>query len=150
MKEIKFLNSMIADIKSGRKTQTRRLVKSEMCQYEVGEIVNVFDENLNKVEIEITAIRKERLQDISEQDAVAEGIISDGEYDDRAGEENLFNCELCSGYRTYCQGSIDGAYESDCDKCDTAVKRFSQLWQSIYSNWDENPYVWVIELKRVS
>ena len=33
--------------------------------------------------------------------------------------------------------------------CDSAKMVFKQLWDSIYKNWDENPWVWVVEFKVV-
>jgi hypothetical protein len=103
----------------------------------------------SRITLEITDIRVERLQDISEEDAVKEGCLTNNQYSDKAGEENLWPCEVCNGYQTC--GSIDhqtlGACEIDCNECDTPKKRFSLLWNSIYQNWNENPWVWVVEFK---
>jgi hypothetical protein len=35
------------------------------------------------------------------------------------------------------------------DETMTAKELFECLWDSIYKNWNENPWVWVIEFKRV-
>jgi hypothetical protein len=71
----------------------------------------------SRIDLEIVNIRVERLNDISEADALAEGI------------------ELHGTTR------FDG-------ECKLA---FKQLWQSINGpgSWDQNPWVWVIEFKRV-
>lgn len=63
----------------------------------------------SRITLQITAVRVERLQDISEEDAIAEGV----EF---------------------------GAKES-----------YRTLWDSINGAgaWDANPWVWVIEFKRV-
>ncbi|AHF77948.1 Phage protein [Sodalis praecaptivus] len=82
----------------------------------------------SRITLEITGVRVERLRDISEEDARSEGII-DG------GCINCGNPEPCS--------------------CDTpnpdARDSFVYLWQSIYGeeSWQTNPFVWVIEFKRV-
>jgi len=55
-------------------------------------------------------------------------------------------------------GSYDGRtygyIEIDCPDCDTAIKRFKNLWNSKTKDldkygWDANPYVWVYEFERV-
>lgn len=82
----------------------------------------------SRILLEITAVRVERLQDISEADARAEGI-SDG------GCLNCGEPEPC------------GCEEPAADARDA----FCRLWQSINGeqSWHENPWVWVIEFKRV-
>jgi hypothetical protein len=32
---------------------------------------------------------------------------------------------------------------------ESVVRGFRDLWQSIYGNWDANPWVWVYEFRRV-
>ncbi|WP_115658128.1 hypothetical protein [Klebsiella pneumoniae] len=82
----------------------------------------------SRILLEITGVRVERLNAISEEDARAEGIIDGG----------CLNCgepELC------------GCANPEPDATDA----FAYLWQSIYGqeNWNANPWVWVIEFKRV-
>ena len=69
---------------------------------------------MSRITLEITGIRVERLQDISDKDAVAEGIS-------RRAEE------------------------------DTPFRAYRDLWSSINGpeSWDANPWVWVIEFKRI-
>lgn len=84
----------------------------------------------SRILLEITNIRVERLQDISEADAIAEGIeLETGtahwkNYDASRGGWRYWECPIQS-YRT--------------------------LWESINGNgsWDLNPWVWVIEFKRI-
>lgn len=64
-----------------------------------------------RIWLEITDVRVERLNDISERDCVAEGIGS-----------------------TFLR--------------DYKKPQFQALWDSIYNNWDQNPWVWVIEFKK--
>ncbi|MDM4317881.1 hypothetical protein QTP15_32255 [Klebsiella oxytoca] len=78
--------------------------------------------------LEITDVRVERLNAISEEDARAEGIIDGG----------CLNC----GEPEPC-----GCANPEPDATDA----FAYLWQSIYGSdsWNANPWVWVIEFKRV-
>ena len=82
----------------------------------------------SRILLEITNVRVERLNAISEEDARAEGIIDGG----------CINC----GEPEPC-----GCANPEPDATDA----FAYLWQSIYGqdNWNANPWVWVIEFKRV-
>ncbi|WP_065782082.1 hypothetical protein [Klebsiella pneumoniae] len=82
----------------------------------------------SRILLEITDVRVERLNAISEEDARAEGIIDGG----------CLNC----GEPEPC-GCANPEPE--------ATDAFAYLWQSIYGqdNWNANPWVWVIEFKRV-
>ncbi|EPV0698977.1 MULTISPECIES: hypothetical protein [Klebsiella pneumoniae complex] len=82
----------------------------------------------SRILLEITNVRVERLNAISEEDARAEGIIDGG----------CLNC----GEPEPC-----GCAKPEPDATDA----FAYLWQSIYGqeNWNANPWVWVIEFKRV-
>lgn len=78
----------------------------------------------SRILLEITDVRVERLQDISEEDAASEGAP----------------CELGR-----LEGAILGSQAS-------YRKGFIRLWESINGegSWDENPWVWVIEFKRIN
>lgn len=67
----------------------------------------------SRITLEITAVRVERLQDISEADAIAEGVVWE-------------------------QGQ-------------TATHVYESLWTDINGpgSWDANPWVWVVEFKRL-
>ncbi|SXP15459.1 ASCH domain-containing protein [Klebsiella pneumoniae] len=82
----------------------------------------------SRILLEITDVRVERLNAISEEDARAEGIIDGG----------CLNC----GEPEPC-----GCANPDPDATDA----FAYLWQSIYGqeSWNANPWVWVIEFERV-
>ena len=69
----------------------------------------------SRITLEITNIRVERLQDISEEDARAEGCWA------------LGDCEC------------------------TAKRQYQELWESINGkgSWDANPWVWVVEFRRI-
>jgi hypothetical protein len=79
--------------------------------------------------LEVTDIRAERLHDITEQDAIAEGIDSEFDtYLDYEQKDTLGSCYLLSARDSY-----------------------ESLWAKIngQKSWDENPYVWVITFKSV-
>ncbi|HEP8462360.1 TPA: hypothetical protein VDT99_004685 [Pseudomonas aeruginosa] len=82
----------------------------------------------SRVLLEITAVRVERLQDISEEQALAEGVHG----------------EPCDHARQTC--SDIGCWG------DTAKGAFGFLWEQLNGAgaWQANPWVWVVEFKRVT
>jgi hypothetical protein len=89
-----------------------------------------------RILLEITDIRIERLQDISEEDAIAEGVES------RIGFAQM------TWYKDYLTKVLNGDFLG----FDSAIKSFQSLWDSINGKtypWESNPWVWVIEFKRV-
>lgn len=82
----------------------------------------------SRITLEITDVRVERLNTISEEDARAEGIIDGG----------CLNC----GEPEPC-----GCANPEPDATDA----FAYLWQSIYGqeSWNANPWVWVISFERI-
>lgn len=104
----------------------------------------------SRITLEIVSVRVERLLSISDEDAIAEGCYTDDEYSDMAGGADVWPC-LCDGYQVHEHGSLAGASEVGCHSCNSPKKRFSQLWQWIngFDSWDANPWVWVVEFKRV-
>lgn len=85
----------------------------------------------SRILLEITDVRVERLSAISEGDAIREGIDAD-----RLSES---------------QDNYDCIADHNMTGRPTAKGYFSDLWQSIYGeeNWKANPWVWVIEFKRI-
>ena len=81
----------------------------------------------SRLDLEITEVCVQPLQEISEEDAIAEGIY-------------LLECEG-GGYK-----SARGGQEFD-----TAVEAFYDLWNSINGpgSWGQNPYVWPISFRRI-
>jgi len=81
----------------------------------------------SRILLEITDVRVQRLNSISEGDACAEGVE--------------FDC-------MHCDGPFGGC---DCTQPDSAEEAFAALWKSIYGkeSWQANPWVWVIEFKRI-
>jgi len=80
----------------------------------------------SRINLEITAVRVERLNDISDADAKAEGVLQ----------------VESDGYQNY-DGT--GGYWG------SAVNSFETLWESINGtgSWQANPWVWVVEFKRI-
>jgi hypothetical protein len=75
----------------------------------------------SRIDLEVIGVRVERLQDISEDDCIAEGIA--------ISQSGTICAEFGMGRRLY-----------------------RQLWESINNagSWDKNPWVWVIEFKRMA
>jgi hypothetical protein len=82
----------------------------------------------SRITLEVTGVRVERLQNISEEDALAEGVEQDAQ-----------------GFH------IDGGRHFHAA---SARESYSSLWDSLAppagSTWADNPWVWVVEFKRVS
>ncbi len=105
----------------------------------------------SRIQLEVLTVTAERVNDISEQDAIAEGVISDDGYPCEYGE---LPCPSCNGYGVHgAVGENLGYIEVDCVECDTYKKRFKILWNSINEKrgfgWDTNPWVWVVKFKRL-
>lgn len=83
----------------------------------------------SRILLEITNVRVERLNAISEKDATAEGVPPAG--------------SLLPDY--------PGTFLTPKGDFATAKVAFQRLWESIYGeeSWKANPWVWVIEFKRV-
>lgn len=104
----------------------------------------------SRITLEITAVRVERLQDISEEDADAEGCER---LDSGRDERDFSICPKCGGTGLHLSlRSGGGVCEDDCNECNTYKKRYQHLWSSIYGpeSWDANPWVWIIEFKRIT
>lgn len=86
----------------------------------------------SRITLEIKSVRVERLQDISEEDAIREGIKQVG----NCSPPNYSKTDKC-----YFNGLAVGF--------ETAKHAFAHLWDQIYDNWEQNPWVWVIEFERV-
>ena len=100
----------------------------------------------SRITLEITDVRVERLQDISEEDAIAEGArhFPDLPGTSPYGQDDPWSMET----------------PDSCDKClGNARMAFANYFCKITGNapkglhdprpWDANPWVWVIEFRRV-
>lgn len=85
----------------------------------------------SRLTLEVTQVRVERLQDISEEDAIAEGIEP-----------------VPGGYRNYMpEREAQGLATSFASPRES----FFSLWESIHGTeaWVTNPWVWVVEFQKV-
>jgi len=82
----------------------------------------------SRITLDVTAVRVERLQEITEEDAIAEGV------------EIIPDAGVC--YKDYTGRCV-------CKEC--AVYSFWSLWEKINGreSLDANPWVWVVGFKRV-
>ena len=103
-----------------------------------------------RIMLGITGVHVERLSDISESDADAEGCER---LDNEREVVDWALCDRCGGTRLHrALGANGGVMEDvDCVECDTYAKRYKHLWESINGagSWAENQWVWVIQFKRV-
>lgn len=81
----------------------------------------------SRILLEVTAVRVERLQDISADQAIAEGVDAD----------------IC---RKFLEASPTRHTVRECE-----IHGFAGLWESINGegSWEANPWVWVVEFKRI-
>lgn len=89
--------------------------------------------NAARIWLRITNVRVERLQDISEEDAVAEGV-------DNWTWKNMATPQNWMDYTDPTSPPLCSAYDSFCS-----------LWDSINGeqSWNDNPWVWVIKFERI-
>lgn len=93
-----------------------------------------------RIWLKIIGLRVERLQDITPEDAIAEGIDMD------------------SDFASLCQNILDncGSHSHDVEKNSAEIATFKKLWDSINGkprkdgkniSWDANPWVWAPEFE---
>lgn len=85
----------------------------------------------SRIALEVTDVRVQRVQEITAEEAVAEGV----------------RCHICDG-------PVDGTSENDCACFHTArnaVPSFEFLWRSIYGaeSWTANAWVWAVTFRRL-
>lgn len=125
-----------------------------------------------RIWLKVKDVRVERLQDITEQQAINEGIsrlydeLSDAEYEDWTKRTGIYpKAKADWGYKNYLwHGNFGtcgtGNWKSDnwdyqYSSYDNAVGSFSSLWNSTLKKsdldrygWYANPWVWVMEFER--
>lgn len=119
--------------------------KPEFCVYRATDLLDAIDSDgkelgwrpsihmprwASRITLEITGVRVERLNEISNVDAIAEGI----EQVESPHENTLL-------WRDYERGHYGTV---------SPIASFSSLWESINGtgSWAANPWVWVIEFKK--
>lgn len=90
--------------------------------------------------LEIEEVKVERLQDISQEDAIQEGILlKDNFYHDYLGGEGFLDTTTVSG------GALGFK------NTPAPIASFATLWQSINGegSWQANPFVWAIRFRPI-
>lgn len=89
----------------------------------------------SRINLEITDVRVERVQEISKEDAIAEGIES---------QPRRYGKDL--DWKYYGKWLEKHNQWSSCP-----INSFESLWNAIYgvNAWDLNPWVWVVAFKKV-
>lgn len=87
---------------------------------------------LSRIWLQIGEIRVQRLNDITEDDAIDEGI------------GRIFMPDEPVYYQHYGAGNIEGTTDP--------IESYQSLWNSINgsNSWDANPWVWVVKYKMLS
>lgn len=112
---------------------------------------------VSRILLEIVSVRVERLNDCSEADAKAEGVMQlDADDSPRPEARTKDGWDLCptcagTGLRSTLGAGGGVNFDVDCTDCDTHLKLYRHLWESINGagSWDANPWVWVVEFKAV-
>lgn len=91
----------------------------------------------SRITLEITDVRVERLKDISDGDAMAEGIYTELTKEDTAHGDMWIGTRI-NGSKCVLMPGVPQLHYSD-------------LWESINGagSWNANPWVWVVEFKRI-
>lgn len=90
---------------------------------------------VSRITLEVTHVRVERVQDISAQDSLAEGVP----------RASACGCEVC---RRLPAGDMCPADAGE------QIRAFAELWEHINGerpgcSWDANPWVWAISFRRL-
>ena len=99
----------------------------------------------SRITLEIVNVRCERLQDISSDDAWAEGI----EFEIIDQSVSCRNYAVKDGW--FNSWGLDDTPEFIYEPIETiAIRSYRSLWENINGagSWDANPFVWAIEFKR--
>jgi hypothetical protein len=160
-KPIIFNTEMVTAIIQGRKTETRRVVKGfKPC--EIGDILYVRE----------TWGITNPLGDFARKNQTAEYMYKAGYAKGKRISITLKDHKNLGKWKPSIHMPKDAAriflkvVNIRCDKLheidykgvkkeglevgyDGWLKSFKYLWNGIYNNWDENPFVWVIEFERI-
>lgn len=90
--------------------------------------------------LEVTDVKVERLQDMTENDAMCEGAE--------------LTCVHCGEPFCIEKCAMGACWKPDCGEEDFSfIAGFKTLWDSLAKpgfRWEDNPYVWVIEFRKVT
>ncbi len=90
----------------------------------------------SRITLEITGVRVERVQEMEGMDAASSDALKEGVHRIHHEGGNYYY----SAFRN----------QPDPKNWTDPCLAFKELWQSIYTNWDANPWVWVYEFRRVN
>jgi len=106
----------------------------------------------SRIFLEVTDVRVEKVQDITEEDALREGVPEEFPMD-------KIYCDHCNGTGLWGTNNREtlGYMDIDCPYCNTSRKRFANLWNSTISKkdlpiygWEANPWLFVYTFKDVT
>lgn len=91
----------------------------------------------SRIQLEVTDVRVERLNEIGHDDALAEGVIDDAQI-----------LETQSPGRRNIAGETSGDISR---RLCWPQRRYAALWESIHGpgSWDAKPWVWVVSFRRI-
>ena len=103
-----------------------------------------------RIFLQVADVRVERVQEITDDDALNEGIPDNGWF-----PMDKVYCPRCQGEGLI--GALDpdslGFMEIDCPDCIRPSQRFANLWNNLNAKrgygWDKNPWVWVYAFRRI-
>ena len=112
----------------------------------------------SRITLEVTGIRVERLQNISREDAIAEGATSRPNCAGYSGTRDGWCMDWSPVGRDAAHGTDRKLTESDiCHS--TPQSAFGNLINTLHGGknwnlkptnlWDQNPFVWVVEFRRI-
>ncbi len=123
---------------------TRHVITSGCMMGDIGKTrPSIFmPRKFSRIQLEIKSIKVERLQSISEEDALAEGLAKIS----KDGETFKYGIPDLDGY----PGDDDIGWHWH-NWQPTAKLAFKRLWRLINGaeSWDINPWVWAIEFERI-
>lgn len=137
---VAFFDGTLVTIKAGKPNKTMKIPNWKPTDKKIwkGKPSMFMPKNVCRLRLKITNIRVERLHDITEKDAIREGIEPhDG------------------GFRSYeiiHTGKHKGQPNPHAKFPNKRAKdSFMELWESINGkdSWKENPFVWIVEFKRI-
>lgn len=96
----------------------------------------------SRITLEITKVRVERLQEITEEDAIAEGCVAE-----HYNQERIDDLQISDAHP-----NVKALAKALGPGCVPARADYWHLWDKINSKkhpWAGNPFVWVIEFRRI-
>ena len=98
-----------------------------------------------RLKLRVKRVWVERVQDISEEDSKAEGVIYER-------DQSTYGLEWDGMFRVYDCMNCGHCYKTagEASRCCEYRMAFEDVWQSIYKNWNENPWAWACEFEVIT